>query len=722
MEMRAKKLTVTVDCKFVGKSVNWGLVKSETASGTDMLDHGTLGDAAAVRPCNEDCPLPSTDAFRTVPVHGGSRARLGGSGSTLLQCGKNADVEDVAVTLKYTVDCKFVGKSVNWGLVKSKTASGTDMLDLGTLDDAAAVWPCNEDCPLPSTDAFRTVPVHGGSHAWLGDSGSTLLQWERDGDDNGLQEAIDGSAKRDEAVMVANTTGVKSAKATSRKRKAELNRKKRVQAKKRLARREMWLARQNTIPAIIRRYVSKAMLGGLVEPVQLSRPDIHVENGIGDNDRLKMSDKISTPSVLHVPNKNVTKTITLKDIHNPSNCVAAKQAEDGHDAAMVTKKPQQPCYIRRNIWRKQMGDHISRLQVLGKAPSDGCSIAHVISQCELDEIVERGAMMIHLTNPKRDQVTNNISWEIATPGISNHNEKTLLTKSSVFVTTYDQLQHDPKIFFLGSYYSDQPAADDWVLLALVMQMQDPCVSNDEGCIDVGQVYSQCHASKPNIVDGNSSKHHGSRGGIFGFGARREFGGIKETNGSSLGQYVCFKGQEDMSNGLETDLINQMTMAHHMVHFYAHQDLHKMNAVQLMATERQAVENNYADDFHMKEDSCYTSLYYNFSTSTMDFHTEMDWTMTTLFVPLQNWTGKDSDHLLFQFRMDEEGLEIINLAMMPGTLIYFHGYLLTHRQMHDNGRCSNKACCLNYSGYANKALRWFSFTTNARAREIVTSRH
>jgi len=147
----------------------------------------------------------------------------------------------------------------------------------------------------------------------------------------------------------------------------------------------------------------------------------------------------------------------------------------------------------------------------------------------------------------------------------------------------------------------------------------------------------------------------------------------------------------------------MTMAHDLVHAYTNQDLHKMNAVQLMATKRQAVSNNYADDFHMKEKSYYTLLYYNFSASTMDFHTEMDWAMTSLFVPFQVWTGKGLNHLLFQFHLDGRGKEMINVSMVPGTLIYFHGYLLTHHQMHDNGGCDNRACCLNYSGYANKAL-------------------
>jgi len=57
-----------------------------------------------------------------------------------------------------------------------------------------------------------------------------------------------------------------------------------------------------------------------------------------------------------------------------------------------------------------------------------------------------------------------------------------------------------------------------------------------------------------------------------------------VNGSSLGQYVCIEGQETVANALEENLVKQMTMAHHMLHYYADQDLHKMNAVQLMATK------------------------------------------------------------------------------------------------------------------------------------------
>ncbi len=79
-----------------------------------------------------------------------------------------------------------------------------------------------------------------------------------------------------------------------------------------------------------------------------------------------------------------------------------------------------------------MSTHMKRLKVLGRAPSDGCTVAHMISQPELDDIVVHGARVIHLTNSMRDQVTGNIFWTVATKGVLNINGETLLTKSAIF--------------------------------------------------------------------------------------------------------------------------------------------------------------------------------------------------------------------------------------------------------------------------------------------------
>jgi len=104
-----------------------------------------------------------------------------------------------------------------------------------------------------------------------------------------------------------------------------------------------------------------------------------------------------------------------------------------------------------------MGTHIANLQLLGKAPSDGCTVVYVLLQHELDQMVEHSAQVIHLHKPMQDQASNNISWEVSTPGVWNIDGDNLIMKSAVFVTTYDQLHDDHKIIFSGSYYSEQPA-------------------------------------------------------------------------------------------------------------------------------------------------------------------------------------------------------------------------------------------------------------------------
>jgi len=60
-------------------------------------------------------------------------------------------------------------------------------------------------------------------------------------------------------------------------------------------------------------------------------------------------------------------------------------------------------------------------------------------------------------------------------------------------------------------------------------------------------------------------------------------------------------------------------------------------------------------------------------------------------------------LRFIFHLTGDDNGILSIPMSPGTIIYFHGYLVTHQQIHDNGRCTKDGCCLNYSGYANHAV-------------------
>jgi len=78
-------------------------------------------------------------------------------------------------------------------------------------------------------------------------------------------------------------------------------------------------------------------------------------------------------------------------------------------------------------------------------------------------------------------------------------------------------------------------------------------------------------------------------------------------------------------------------------------------------------------------------------------------MMTIFIPNQDWEGKEKDHLQFIFHLTGDDKDILSIPMSPGTIIYFHGYLVTHQQIHNNGSCTKDGCCLNYSGYANHAV-------------------
>jgi len=133
----------------------------------------------------------------------------------------------------------------------------------------------------------------------------------------------------------------------------------------------------------------------------------------------------------------VTNTnVSASKIHQAVAKIPVDVADDptviDNSPPMQTRRPQQPCYAWHNVWHKQMSNHIERLQVLGRAPSDGCTVAHVITQHELDEIVKHGARAIHLTNPMQNQVTGNISWAVATEGVLDNNGEILLTTNTIF--------------------------------------------------------------------------------------------------------------------------------------------------------------------------------------------------------------------------------------------------------------------------------------------------
>jgi len=81
---------------------------------------------------------------------------------------------------------------------------------------------------------------------------------------------------------------------------------------------------------------------------------------------------------------------------------------------------------------------------------------------------------------------------------------------------------------------------------------------------------------------------------------------------------------------------------------------------------------------------------------------MDWSMTTIYVPNQEWKDKSDDHLQFLFHIADKK-DIMHISMQPRTIIYFHGSLLTHQQIYKHGEVTGHGCCLNFLAYANQKL-------------------
>ena len=77
---------------------------------------------------------------------------------------------------------------------------------------------------------------------------------------------------------------------------------------------------------------------------------------------------------------------------------------------------------------------------------------------------------------------------------------------------------------------------------------------------------------------------------------------------------------------------------------------KSNATHLKAIAEISEIAGFEQEFHLKGDTEYASLFYNVDASTMQRHREFDMNMTMIFVPNQDWKGKEKNHLQFIFHL------------------------------------------------------------------------
>ncbi len=188
----------------------------------------------------------------------------------------------------------------------------------------------------------------------------------------------------------------------------------------------------------------------------------------------------------------------------------------------------------------------------------------------------------------------------------------------------------------------------------------------------------------NINKGSLSNHFQSVGGSYGIGVCRKY--FVKNNLASFGQF--FSRKEKKKLFLEDGIKKSMSWVGEQLKNYVGFDVLKNNASHLKVIAEMCKMAGFAEYFHLKGDSQYASLFYNVDASTMQRHTEFDMNMMTIFVPNQDWEGKEKDHLQFIFHLTGDDKGILLIPMSPGMIIYFHGYLVTHQQIHDNGLLNN----------------------------------
>jgi len=306
---------------------------------------------------------------------------------------------------------------------------------------------------------------------------------------------------------------------------------------------------------------------------------------------------------------------------------------------MYLLEKMQPKYIRKNNsnYEKQKFEIFS-LQG-DKAKKEGCSIAHLLSNGELESMKQNGTVVVHVTKLyypklKTGKIAKEIYWTVVGSVLPEVSEGPI-QQSIVIVTMYDQVQHHARFCFVGSCERSNQKPETWVMLCLVVQSST--IPEDQTEYDVADCKYKCKKCKNNII-AKTTGHHQSQGGIFGYGSQCEFKIDTETH-SSVGQYKMHECFKYFAATLQEQLLSSMKYALDALQDFIGYDLLKDNSVSLCVSEKLACKQGISQDFYLQGETCYTSLFMNIDASTMEKHIKLDWSMTTIYVPQQKWEGK-----------------------------------------------------------------------------------
>ena len=188
----------------------------------------------------------------------------------------------------------------------------------------------------------------------------------------------------------------------------------------------------------------------------------------------------------------------------------------------VVKPRIQPKYIRQNIRHKHARSQDIAMFQGDIATQENCTIVHLLTQKELDEMKNKGGTVVHVTLPVKTYETkgNPVFWKIV--HVASHDDIFAgpCRRNLLIITTYDQLSSSKRIRFIGTA-SYKPEPKTWALLCLVYQHNDSKSASNQDFYNVTQTKKECGKAKYNIVSGKSTSHHRSHGFIHGFGSHRD---------------------------------------------------------------------------------------------------------------------------------------------------------------------------------------------------------
>jgi len=211
-----------------------------------------------------------------------------------------------------------------------------------------------------------------------------------------------------------------------------------------------------------------------------------------------------------IKNMSIPVTLTKNQKKNLKRRAKRKlfHGDQGDNIVSHPAKKLQPKVIRRNVRNYEKREfEISALQG-DKAKKQGCTIAHLLSNQELDNLKKKGTVVLHVTKPyypklKSGKIAKEIYWFMV-GCVPRQVFEGPFQESVVIVTTYDQVQHDTRFCFVGSCERSNRKPETWVMLCLVVQSST--IREDQPEYNVANCKYKCKKCKNNIVSKNTGHY------------------------------------------------------------------------------------------------------------------------------------------------------------------------------------------------------------------------